>query len=347
MESPKIKHIGNPRAAYPVILACSAALALLIFIVSVSTGIFQVPLSTVVKILMAEVFPIERTWSNSAGIAVIAIRLPRTLAALLIGAALSVSGAAYQSIFKNPMVSPDILGVSSGASVGAALAILVSARLVWIETGAFLGGIGAVCLTMLIPRLIKNDSIVILILAGIIVGGLTSSIMSIIRMLADPSTTLADITYWTMGSLARVKMKELAVIAPLILAGLFVLILMRYRLNVLSLGDNEARSLGINVKRTRLIVIICSTLLTASSVSIAGVIGWVGLVIPHISRMITGQDNKKMLPVALFLGGCFMMVIDILARSLAAVDIPISVLTGIIGAPFFFLILLKQKRRVA
>lgn len=304
------------------------------------------PLVTVVKILLAEVYPLEQTWSNSAGIAVIAIRLPRTLAAMLIGAALSLSGASYQSMFKNPMVSPDILGVSAGASVGAAAAILVNAELVWIETGAFLGGLAAVSLTMLIPKLVRNNSIVILVLAGIIVGGLATSVMSVIRMLADPTTTLADITYWTMGSLARVKMKELTVIGPLIVTGLVVLLLLRYRLNVLSLGDNEARSLGVNVSRTRFIVVACATLLTASSVCVAGVIGWVGLVIPHISRMIVGIDNKKMLPVSMFLGGSFMMVIDLLARTLAAVDIPISVLTGIIGAPFFFLILLKQKRRI-
>jgi len=325
-------------------MSCAAALTCLVFVFSISVGHYNVPFGSVVKIILANVFPIEQNWSNTEGIAVMAIRLPRTLAALLIGSALSVAGAAYQSMFKNPMVSPDILGVSSGASVGAATAILLGAGIVWIEVGAFAGGVIAVSLTMLIPRLIRNNSIVILVLAGIIVGGLSTSFMSVIRMVSDPATAMADIVFWTMGSLARAKMRELYIVGPVIAVCLATLLLFRYRLNVLSLGDREAQSLGVNVSRTRVIVITASTLLTACSVSIAGTIGWVGLVIPHISRMIVGPDNKKMLPLATFLGGVFMMIIDILARTLASMDIPIGVLTGFIGTPFFFFILLKQRR---
>jgi len=347
-----VKGSQSGEYAWRLVLLGAAVLTCAVFVLSVSIGIYRVPFGNVVKIVFAEVadalpfglFPVERSWSSAEGIAVVAIRLPRTLAALLIGSALSVAGAAYQSMFKNPMVSPDILGVSSGATVGAALAILVSANIVWVELGAFAGGVAAVMLTTLIPKLIRNHSIVILVLAGIIVGGLSSSVMSVIRMVADPATTLADITYWTMGSLARVKMREVGAVGPVIVLGVAALLLFRYRLNVLSLGDAEAKSLGVNVGRMRVAVILASTLLTASSVSIAGTIGWVGLVIPHISRMIVGPDNKRMLPLATFTGGIFMMVIDILARTLAATDIPISVLTGIIGTPFFFFILLKQRR---
>ena len=331
---------------YPLVLTCVAILTFIVFATSVSIGLYHVPLGKVIKIIFAEIFPIEHDWSATEGIAIVAIRLPRTLSALLIGSALALAGAAYQSMFKNPMVSPDILGVSSGATVGAAIAIMVSADILWVEFGAFAGGIAAVSLTTAIPRLVRNNSIIILVLAGIIVGGLSSSIMSIIRMMADPNTTLAEIVYWTMGSLARVRMKEITVVGPIIIICIAILLLFRYRLNVLSLGDKEARSLGVNVGRTRMVVITASTLLTACSVSIAGTIGWVGLVIPHISRMITGPDNKKMLPVAMFVGGIFMMVIDLLARTLAATDIPISVLTGIIGAPFFFFILMKQRRNL-
>ena len=326
------------------VLPGAFALTCLVFVFSLSVGRYHVPFGNVVKIIFAELFPIERSWSNTEGIAVMAIRLPRTLAALLIGSALSIAGAAYQSMFKNPMVSPDILGVSSGAGVGAALAILLGAGIVWVETGAFAGGIIAVSLTMLIPKLIRNNSIVILVLAGIIVGGLSTSFMSVIRMISDPSTALADIVFWTMGSLARVKMRELFIAGPVIAVCLATLMLFRYRLNVLSLGDREAQSLGVNVGRTRIVVIVTSTLLTACSVSIAGTVGWAGLVIPHISRMIVGPDNKKMLPLATFLGGVFMMIIDILSRTLASMDIPIGVLTGFIGTPFFFFILLKQRR---
>lgn len=334
------------RSAWLFVLLGTAALTCVVFVFSISIGIYHVPFGNVVKIILAEIFPIERTWSNSEGIAVVAIRLPRTLAALLIGSALSVAGAAYQSMFKNPMVSPDILGVSSGASVGAAAAILLGASLIWVELGAFAGGIAAVFLTTLIPKLVRNSSIVILVLAGIIVGGLAGSVMGVLRMYADPATALADIVFWTMGSLARVRLRELAIVGPVIVGCMALLLLFRYRLNVLSLGDNEAQSLGVNIRRTRLVVILASTLLTACSVSIAGTIGWVGLVIPHISRMITGPDNKKMLPLATFIGGIFMMVIDIMARTLASMDIPISILTGFIGTPFFFFILLKQRRRL-
>ena len=330
--------------AWMLVMLGAAALTCVVFVFSISIGQYHVTFGNVVKILLAEVFPIEQTWSNSEGIAVAAIRLPRTLAALLIGSALSVAGAAYQSMFKNPLVSPDILGVSSGASVGAALAILLGAGIVWVEISAFAGGIIAVSLTLLIPKLIRNNSIVMLVLAGIIVSGLSTSFMSVIRMVSDPATALADIVFWTMGSLARVRMTELFVVGPVIVACLVILLLLRYRLNVLSLGDKEAQSLGVNVGLIRVVVITASTLLTACSVSIAGTVGWVGLVIPHVARMIAGPDNKKMLPLATLVGGIFMMVIDILSRTLTSMDIPIGVLTGFIGTPFFFFILLKQRR---
>ena len=331
--------------AWLVVISGAAALTFVVFVLSISVGSYHVPFGNVIKILLSEVFPVEQTWSNSEGIAVLGIRLPRTLAALFIGSALSVAGASYQSMFKNPMVSPDILGVSSGASVGASLAILIGANIFFVEVSAFAGGIAAVFLTMLIPKLVRNTSIVILVLAGIIVGGLASSIMGVLRIMANPTTTtLSEIVFWTMGSLAKVRPKEIGVVAPVIVVCLVILLLLRYRLNVLSLGDSEARSLGVNVISTRLVIILTSTLLTACSVSIAGTIGWVGLVIPHISRMIVGPDNKKMLPLATFVGGVFLMIIDILARTLASMDIPIGILTSFIGTPFFFFILLKQRR---
>jgi iron complex transport system permease protein len=328
-------------------LTASIVLTFAVFVLSISVGIYRVPFFDVIRIIASKYIPslnIEPNWSVQSEVAVNSIRLPRAIAALIIGSGLAAAGAAYQSMFKNPMVSPDILGVSSGASVGAALAIFFSARIVWIELGAFIGGVAAVMITMTVPKIIKNDSVIILVLAGIIVGSMASALMSIIRMMADPATTLADITYWTMGSLTRAKMSELALVVPVMLACLILLLLMRYRLNVMSLGENEAKMLGINISRQRMAVIVLSTLLTACSVSVAGTIGWVGLVIPHITRMITGPDNKKMLPVALFLGGIFMMGMDMLARSLSVMEIPLSVLTGLVGSPIFFVVLLKQRR---
>jgi iron complex transport system permease protein len=335
------------RDLFVPILIAAAGLTFVVFVLSLSVGIYRVPFLDVLRIIALRYLPglgIEPTWTDQAAIAVNSIRLPRAIAALLIGSGLAGAGAAYQSMFKNPMVSPDILGVSAGASVGAALAILFSAKIFWIELGAFIGGVAAVTLTTAVPKIIKNDSIIILVLSGIIVGSLSGSLMSIIRMMADPTTTLADITYWTMGSLTRAKMSELTLVAPVMLACLVLLLLSRYRLNVMSLGENEAKMLGVNIGRQRMLVIILSTLLTACSVSVAGTIGWVGLVIPHITRMITGPDNQRMLPLALFLGGIFMMAVDMLARTLSVMEIPLSVLTGLIGSPIFFAVLLKQRK---
>jgi iron complex transport system permease protein len=337
--------ISGPNNAYSLVLFSAVAATAAVFVISVSVGIYSVPFSDVVKITVSRFIPgIEPTWTAQAAVAVNHIRLPRTVASLLTGSGLAVAGAAYQSMFKNPMVSPDILGVSAGASVGAAMAILVSSKIIWIEAGAFAGGLAAVAVTMAIPRIIKNDSIIILILGGIIVGSLANSVMSVIRMMADPATTLADITYWTMGSFTRAKMSELAFIAPVMLICIVFFVLSRYRLNVMSLGENEAKTLGVDIRRQRTAIIAFSTLLTACSVSIAGTVGWVGLVIPHITRMLTGPDNKKMLPVTVFLGGIFMMLIDMLARTLTVMEIPVSVLTGVIGSPIFFTVLLKQRR---
>ena len=331
---------------YRMILLLMAGLLIFTFMASLAIGRYSVPVKDVVKIILAKIFPLAQSWDNIDNAVVITLRLPRTIAATVIGGALALSGATYQSIFKNPMCSPDLLGVSSGACVGAALAILAGGGSFMIQTGAFAGGILTVALTVLIPRLMRNESTVVLILSGIVVGSLMSSIMSIIKFVADTDTKLAEITYWTMGSFATVSMKDMLPILPVILIPAILILLMRYRLNVLSLGDNEARSLGINLQKTRGLFILFSTLITASCVCISGTIGWVGLVIPHTSRMLAGSDNKKMLPIAVLLGGVFMLIIDILCRTITAAELRIGILTGIIGAPFFILILVKQNRNL-
>ena len=201
-------------------------------------------------------------------------------------------------------------------------------------------------LTVAIPRLMRNESTTVLILSGIVVGSLMGSVMNIIKFIADPDTKLAEITYWTMGSFASVSLSDMVPILPTILIPVIVILLMRYRLNVLSLGDNEARSLGVNLRTTRGIFILCSTLITASCVCLCGTIGWVGLVIPHCARLIIGADNRRMLPIAMLSGAVFMLVIDILCRTLSGAELKIGILTGIIGAPFFIFILVKQSRNV-
>ncbi|MFA7141604.1 MAG: iron ABC transporter permease, partial [Proteiniphilum sp.] len=321
-------------------------LAVGVFFASLAIGRYNIPFFDSVLILLAQIFPIEPTWTQTMEAVIFNLRLPRTIAAVLIGGGLALSGAAYQSMFKNPLVSPDLLGVSSGACVGASLAILYSMGPVVIQILAFIGGIAAVSITVAVPRLMHNSSTLMLVLSGVIVGGLMSSIMGIIKYVADADTALAEMVYWAMGSLSNVKMVDLYYIAPCILLSGFVLVLFRYRLNVLSLGEDEAKTLGVDVRKVRGIIIVCATLLTASAVCLAGTIGWVGLVIPHLGRMIVGPDNRKLLPVAVVLGAIFMVVIDITARSLTSAELPLSIITGLIGAPFYFYLLIRQRMSI-
>ena len=325
-------------------------LSLLILIIvlglSLAIGRYRVPFENTFRIVFSNIFTMETNWDSIQEAVVMNLRLPRTIAAIIIGSALALSGATYQSIFKNPMVSPDLLGVSSGASVGAATAILLSQGSTMIQLSAFAGGLIAVAITVMIPRLIRNQSTIVLVLSGIVIGSLMSSIMSILKFVADTDTQLAEITYWMMGSFAKVSFKTMLPVLPTIFLPMIIILLFRYRLNVLSLGDNEAKSLGINLKTTRGIFILSSTLITASSVCLSGTIGWVGLVIPHTARMIIGSDNKKMLPIAMISGGIFMLIIDILCRTLTSAELMLGILTGVIGAPFFIFILFKQRRQV-
>lgn len=328
------------------ILTLSLILLAITFFASLAIGRYSINLGDTFRIMASKVFPTGQVLDNIQSAVVVDLRLPRTCAAIIIGASLALSGASYQSIFKNPMVSPDLLGVSSGACVGAATAMLLNASSLYIQLFAFAGGLIAVFITMLIPRLIRNDSTTVLVLSGIVISSLMSSIMSILKFVADADTKLAEITYWTMGSFASVSFGEILSVLPAIVVPTVIILLMRFRLNVLSLGDNEARTLGINLGTTRGAFILCSTLITASCVCMSGSIGWVGLVIPHTARMIIGPDNRRMLPIAMVFGGIFMLVIDILCRTLTSAELKLGILTGIIGAPFFILILIKQRGRV-
>ncbi len=333
-------------ARFRVVVLLSIIALVVVFAASLAIGQYGVPFWDTFRIVLANIFPIEATWDSIQEAVVMTLRFPRTIAAIIIGGALALSGATYQSIFKNPMVSPDLLGVSAGACVGAAIAMLMNQGSAVIQLGAFAGGIIAVAITTAIPRLIRNESTTVLVLSGIVIASLMSSIMSIIKFIADTETQLPEITYWMMGSFAYVTIKDMLPVLPTILIPLIITLLMRYRLNVLSLGDNEAKSLGINLRTTRGLFILCSTLITASCVCLSGTIGWVGLVIPHAARMLIGSDNKKMLPLAMIIGGIFMLIIDILCRTLTSAELRLGILTGIIGAPFFIFILAKQRRQV-
>ena len=281
---------------------------------------------------------------TSGEIVFMRVRLPRVAAAALVGAALAGAGTAYQTLFRNPLVSPDILGVSSGAGFGAVLGILLSFPVAGIQGLAFVFGLGTVALVYLIAAALHgHDRTLVLVLSGVVVGALAGACISLVKILADPYDQLPAITFWLLGSLAGVKVADLAVVAPLVLIGLVPLVLLRWRIGVLSLGDDEARALGVDVTRLRLLVIAAATLMTASVVAISGVIGWIGLMIPHIARMLVGPNFDRLLPAAMLLGAAFLLGVDTLARSLARIETPLGILTAVLGAPFFLWLLARGR----
>ncbi|ANT65039.1 FecCD family ABC transporter permease [Prosthecochloris sp. CIB 2401] len=275
------------------------------------------------------------------------IRLPRIIAAIGAGGALALAGAAYQGMFRNPMVSPDILGVSSGAGFGAALAILLALPVAGVQASAFAGGLAAVLLAVAISLSVKkeNNSTLVLVLSGIIISALFSALIALVKFTADPENRLPAITFWLMGSLADIRMQELPAVLLLVLAGSLAVILSGWKLNVLSFGEDEAKTLGIHTTRLRMLVITAATLITASVIALCGLVGWIGLVVPHIARMLGGPDHRLQLPLSFLLGGSALLLFDTIARTISASEIPIGIITALAGAPFFIAILkLKAKQ---
>jgi iron complex transport system permease protein len=288
---------------------------------------------------------------GSAGIAetvIWQIRLPRVGAALVVGAALAAAGAAYQGLFRNPLVSPDILGVSAGASLGAVLGIFLRLPVVAIEGMAFLGGLVAVAAVAAVAATVRrHDPLLVLVLAGVAVGTLLGAAVALLKVLADPYDQLPAITYWLLGSLAAATPADLWAAAPPILLGLGVLLLLRWQVNLLTLSEEEARGLGVNTRWLRATVVTAATLITAASVAIAGVVGWIGLVIPHAARLLVGPDFGRLLPAAALLGAGYLVAVDTLARSIAAIEVPLGILTAAIGAPVFIWLLARTARAFA
>lgn len=314
-----------------------------IFIFSFALGRYPVPPGQLLEVLASQIITMEPTWNVTVETVIFQVRLPRILAAILVGAALSTAGAAYQGMFKNPLVSPDILGASAGAGFGAALGIYFSFSMVGIQLMAFVGGLLAVGLTYGISIRIRHDPMLALVLSGVMIGSLFTAAISCIKYIADPYDKLPAITFWLMGSLASITSRDVyMVLIPIILGGL-LLYLLRWRLNVLAMGEEEAQVLGINTRAMKTIVIICCTLMTAASVSISGLIGWVGLVIPHLARMIVGPNYQVLLPASILLGGAYLLLVDDLARLIASMEIPLGILTALIGVPFFLYLLLNSK----
>ncbi len=330
---------GGYAAVFLVLISLLAVMS----VISISCGRYYIEPGEVVRILVNLIHPLDQTWPAQAASVIYTLRLPRVLAAVMIGAALALSGASYQSVFKNPLVAPDMLGVSSGACVGASLAILFGISQAGIQIGAFAGGILAVACAVSIPRIIGKNSIVMLVLAGIIVGGLMNSFIGIIKYLADTDTQLPAITYWQLGSLANVVWTNILYSGIPIGICIIFMMLIRWRMNILTLSEEEAHMLSSSSGWLRYAVIFSATVMTACSVCVSGTIGWVGLVIPHFSRLIVGPNNQRMLPVSALLGALFLLVIDTLSRAAMTSEIPLSILTGLIGAPFYFFLLVKQR----
>ncbi|HJJ89236.1 MAG TPA: iron ABC transporter permease [Methanocorpusculum sp.] len=285
-------------------------------------------------------FSIPNSWDASTYSVLFNIRLPRIIAAVLVGAALSTAGAAYQGMFQNPLVSPDILGASAGAGFGAALAIYFYLDSGYITLFAFLGGLISVGIAYLISRLTRGSTTLSMVLAGILVGSLFSSATSYIKLVTDTNDQLPAITYWLMGSLSGATMDDVIFAGIVITAGIIPIYLLRWRMNVLTLGEDEARSIGLNTNLLRLIVIICATLITAVSVSISGIIGWVGLVIPHFCRMLFGFDYRRIIPASIVMGSGFLLLVDDLSRTIATIEVSLGILTAFVGAPIFAYLLM-------
>lgn len=315
-------------------------LPLILFFTSFLLGRYPISPIDVINTILCPIFP-QLEVSPTITTIVFEIRLPRILAAIVVGAALAMAGAAFQSIFKNPIVSPDLLGVSNGAGFGAALAILISGAGVVTQIFAFAFGIISVSVTYLISRAYKAGGILILVLSGVAISAFFSALISTIKFIADPDDKLPEIVYWLMGSLASITIDQLIMIIIPIIVGTIILLTLRRHMNLLAMGDEEAQSLGLNPTRLRLLIIAGCTLLTSAAVSVSGIIGWMGLIIPHMARMIVGPDNKILIPASLSFGASFLLLIDNISRAIISIEIPIGILTAIIGVPIF-LYLLKR-----
>lgn len=347
-ENKKIKasSILNRKGSKNYMMLILLIMPIVAFFISFTLGRYAISIPEILDIFYAKLFGLKSTWPETVETVIFNVRIPRIVAAMLVGASLSVSGATYQGLFKNPMVSPDILGASAGAGFGAAIAILMSYGTVGVQISSFMFGIGAVGLTYLISTVISkgNSSTLALVLTGMVISTLFSSLISIVKYVADPESKLPAITFWLMGGLSSIRTVDVkAVLIPMLIS-LIPLLLLRWKLNVLSFGDEEAKALGLDTTRLRLIVIICSTLLTASAVSICGMIGWIGLIIPHLARMLVGPNYKVLLPASFLMGSAFLLLVDDIARSAFAIEIPLGILTSLFGAPLFLYLLMKGKR---
>lgn len=318
----------------------SAAVLLIVFFLALGVGRYTISPSSFFKVI----------FNNNADAVdksvVLSLRLPRTIIALLVGVALSLSGLVYQETFQNKLVSPDFLGVSTGAGLGASVAIIIGITGIFISLTAFVFGIVTMLLTVTIAKLFKNNSPTILLLAGIVIGGFMSAGISFIEFMADTDKQLGEIVYWLLGTFSKATMSDVWVLLPIVAICSLVLFLIRWRINIVALGMNEAKTIGLNYSFYRGLIIVIATLLTASAVAYSGIVGWIGLIVPHLSRLLVGRDAKKTIPLTILLGGIFAILCDIISRSFTASEIPLSAVTGFLGTPIFIIILFVRRKSV-
>lgn len=313
-------------------------LPFVLMVLSLFVGRYHIPVSAVISdiflsvkyLILGSGMPLSTNHTVLFG-----VRFPRIIAALLVGSALSVAGASFQGVFQNPLVSPYILGVGAGAGFGACLGILISDSYVLVQFLAFIFGLLAMFAAIMMGKVSKGTGNLVFVLSGIIVGSIFTALISLAKYVADPYDDLPEIVFWLMGSLSNVRYTDVMWLAVPLIIGSAVLMLLRWRINILSLGEEEAKSLGIDTDRMRLVIIVCATLVTSAAVSLSGIIGWVGLVVPHIARMLVGPNYVRLLPASIVIGASFLLLVDDLARTVTATEIPLGIITSLMGAPLF------------
>lgn len=320
-------------------------LTLLLGLIAVSLMLGRYPIAPLdaVRMLFSQLIPIDKTWTDQAQTLFFQVRLPRILLSCLVGCGLATAGAAYQGAFQNPLVSSDVLGASQGAALGAAIALLLGASSFVVTLMAFAFSLCALTLVLLMSRKKRGDQVLTVILVGIMVSSLASAGVSFTKLVADPTNQLPSITYWLMGSLTSTTLRDFLFALPLVLSGLVVLFVLRWRINLLTLGDDEARAMGVDARRMRLCIMVFATLITAACVSVSGMIGWVGLIVPHFVRLLAVCNYKVLIPLSMVFGAIFLLLIDNLSRLIYTAEIPIGILTAFIGAPLFLYLILKRQ----
>lgn len=356
----KYKESTPSAARARICLAAFFIVLIAVSVVSLGLGRYEIPIIQVIRILLSRALNAFRnalgsigihipeaglkvTWTSNMEIALCNVRLPRILLACMVGCCLSAAGTSYQSVFHNPMASPDILGASSGACFGAALAIFLGLPGQGITILAFLFSLVTVALVYFIGSRTRGNKVISILLSGMMVSSLFSAGTSYIKLVADPSNQLPAITYWLMGSLSGTTIKDVSFAFIPMLIGIIPVVFLRWRINMLTLGEEEAKTMGVDVGRLRLVVILCATILTASSVSVSGMIGWVGLVIPHLCRKLVGNDCRYLMPASMMFGAIFLLLVDNISRNLMATEIPIGILTAFVGAPFFLYLMTRKE----